>query len=171
MKHLFLLTLFFSFSLASLAQINSFKADFTQNITDEKNTTLSYDGNIRALKPQNALWVYSKPFIKYVYISSRAITIIEPEIEQVIIKKIDSKLDFFNMIKNAQKIGNNIYEANYAGSKFNIKTENKVLKSISYVDEFENSVEIIFMNQEQNILIDEKIFIPLIPLEYDIIND
>ena len=171
MKHIFLSMLFFTMSFASLSDINSFKADFTQNIVDEKNKVLSYRGHILASKPQNALWVYSQPVNKYVYINPRTVTIIEPEIEQVIIKRIESNFNFFNMIQNAQKIDKNLYRAHYKESIFTIGTENNLLKSISYKDEFENSVEIIFSNQEQNIQIDKKLFVPFVPVEYDIIND
>jgi len=171
MKHIFLSIIFFTLSYASINNINSFKADFVQNITDEKNKVLSYSGHIIASKPQNAVWTYTDPIQKYVYITSGTVTIIEPEIEQVIIRHIDSNFNFFNMIQNAQKISKDRYTAQYQESKFNIFTQNNLLKSISYMDEFENSVEIIFTNQLQNIQINESTFIPSIPTEYDIINN
>jgi len=171
MRHIFLSIIFFTFSFASINNINSFKADFVQKITDEKNKVLSYNGHIVASKPQNAIWTYLNPIEKYVYISSSTITIIEPEIEQVIIRHIDSNFNFFNMIQNAQKISKDRYIAHYQESKFNISTQNNLLKSISYIDEFENSVEIIFSNQIQNIQINESTFIPSIPSEYDIVNN
>ena len=163
--------LFFTVSFASLSDINSFKADFIQNITDEKNKVLSYNGHILAAKPQSALWTYLQPIKKYVYINPRTVTIVEPEIEQVIVKRIESNFNFFNMIQNAQKVDKNSYIAHYQESIFTISTENNLLKSISYRDEFENAVEIIFSNQVQNLEIDQKLFVPFIPLEYDIIND
>jgi outer membrane lipoprotein carrier protein len=171
LRYIFLSIILFTSSFASINNINSFKADFTQKITDEKNKVLSYSGHIVASKPQNAVWTYVNPIEKYVYITSRTITIIEPEIEQVIIRHIDSNFNFFNMIQNAEKISKDRYTAHYQESKFNISTENNILKSISYQDEFENSVEIVFSNQTQNITIDETTFIPFIPTEYDIINN
>ncbi len=171
MRHIFLNLVLFTFSFASLDNISSFEADFMQNITDEKNKVLSYQGHIVASKPQNAVWAYLDPIEKYVYINSRSITIIEPEIEQVIIRHINSDFNFFNMIQNAKKVGTNRYVAHYEESTFNIITEGDLLKSLSYKDEFENQVQIIFSNQKQNIKIDEKVFIPFIPIEYDIINN
>ena len=171
MRHILLSMLFFTISFASLSEINSFNADFIQNITDEKDKVLSYNGHILASKPQNALWTYKQPIEKHVYINPRTVTIIEPEIEQVIIKRIESNFNFFNMIQNAQKVDKDSYVAHYKESIFTILTENNLLKSISYKDEFENNVEIIFLNQIQNIEIDRKLFIPFIPVDYDIIND
>ena len=75
------------------------------------------------------------------------------------------------MIKNAVKAGDNIYEAHYKERKFTIVTENNLIQSISYKDEFDNSVKIVFKNQKQNIDIDEKVFIANYPLAFDIIRD
>ncbi len=56
-------------------------------------------------------------------------------------------------------------------SKFIIPTKNELIKSISYIDEFENKVKIVFENQKQNEDINNKLFIPTYPLEFDIIRD
>ncbi len=151
--------------------INSFKADFIQSVTDDKNVSLTYSGQISASKPQNAIWNYLKPIKKDVYINQYRVIVVEPEIEQVIIRKIKSNFDFFLMIKNAVKIDKNKYEANYKESKFIIIIENNLIKTISYKDEFENDVKISFKNQKQNIKIDEEVFVAKYPLEFDIIRD
>jgi len=170
--HYILVLLFTStLAMASLDNIHSFKADFTQSVTDEKNKVLEYKGNVIASKPQNALWRYLTPVNKDVYINSDAITIIEPEMEQVIIKHIKSNFDFFNMIKNAKQIDKDTYLATYQNSQFTIKTKSLLIDSISYIDEFENKVTILFSNQKQNEKIIDESFVPNIPLEYDIIRD
>ncbi|MBU1658307.1 LolA-like outer membrane lipoprotein chaperone [bacterium] len=171
MKYLFFLLILASEIFAFFDAISSFQADFTQTVTDEKNKTISYSGTIIAEKPQNAMWTYEKPVKKNIYISSNSVTIVEPEIEQVIIKKIESNFDFFKMIQGAKQIENDTYIAIYEKSKFTITTKNKLIESISYKDEFENKVKIIFKNQKQNIEIDSQQFIPKIPIEFDIIRD
>ncbi len=171
MKQLLLLTLFFSIGFASLNNIYSFEADFIQNITDEKNKVLTYKGHLRASKPLYAMWQYFKPVQKDIYINSHNVTIIEPELEQVIVKRIESKFDFFNIVEHAKEIEKDIYEAFYKESKFTIMTKNNLIENISYLDEFDNQVELQFTKQKQNLKIDNKIFLPNIPLEYDIIRD
>ena len=171
MKHIFLYTLLSTLLFASLDNINSFEADFTQMVTDDKGKVLTYTGNVIASKPQNALWDYIKPITKKIYIDSHKVTVIEPEIEQVIIRRIESSFDFFNMIKKAKKTGDNSYLAIFKSSEFIIKTEKSLIKSIAYSDEFENSVHILFENQKQNREIDKMIYIPNIPVEFDIIRD
>lgn len=158
-------------SLASIDNIHSFKADFTQTVTDDKNSTLSYSGSLAAQKPQDAVWHYKTPIEKYVYIDQFKVSIVEPEIEQVIIRKIQRKFDFFNMIQNAKKIDNSTYIAQYRESKFIIKTENNFIKSISYLDDFENNVKVVFSNQEQNIKIDTQEFVAKYSLDFDVIRD
>lgn len=156
---------------ASLNNIKSFDADFIQKITDDKNKVLTYKGHVIASKPQDALWKYTSPVEKYVYITRYEVTIVEPEIEQVIIRKVSNDFDFFKMIKNAEKIEKDIYKASYKDTIFTISTKDNLITSISYLDDFENKVNITFSNQEQNIDIDKKLFRAKFPLDYDIIRD
>jgi len=171
MKHIFILLILFTLSQASFDSINTFESDFIQTVTDEKNKTLTYKGHLIAQKPQNAIWSYTIPVIKGVYISSNNITIVEPAIEQVIIRKIESNFDFFNMIRNAKKIKENVYVALYRESEFTITRNGELLESISYSDEFDNKVKILFENQQQNKIINKEVFIPKFSSDYDIIRD
>lgn len=171
MNKLLLFTLSSTLAFSSINDINSFQAEFTQSVTDDKNTSINYKGKVFASKPQNALWNYYSPIEKTIYISSYDVTIVEPEIEQVIIKRIESSFDFFMMIKNAVKKDDNTYIAHYKDSKFTITTKDKLIYSISYMDEFDNSVKIIFKNQKQNIEIKEDLFVAKYPLDFDIIRD
>jgi len=171
MKHLFILLLSFSLGFASFDKIDSFEAAFIQSVTDDKNKTLTYAGYICASKPQNVLWRYQKPIQKDIFINSHQIIIVEPEIEQVIIRNIDSTLDFFNMIKNAKELKKDVYEASFENKIFTITTKEEIIDSISYIDEFENRVKILFLNQIQNKEINKEIFIPKYPLDFDVIRD
>ncbi len=171
MKHVYLLLFSFSLSFASFDTLRSFDAAFTQSVTDDKNKTLTYKGHITASKPQNALWKYKEPIQKDVYINSHQVTIVEPEIEQVIIRSIDSSLDFFKMIKNAREIKKDMYEASFEKKMFIITTKEDFIESISYIDEFENKVKIEFFNQVQNKEIKKEIFTPNYPLDFDVIRD
>jgi len=171
MKHLFLTIITLVNLYASIDDINSFEADFTQTITDEKNKVLSYSGHVTASKPRYALWRYIKPVKKDVFINPYEVTIVEEELEQVIIRKLESSLSFFNMIKNAKKINENTYEAFYKESKFTINKKKNQIKSISYIDEFENNIKIVFNNQKTNEDINKNVFIPNYSLDFDIIRD
>ncbi len=170
MKQKFLLLFLATASFANLNNINSFEADFNQSISDDQNKTILYYGHVKASKPQYALWTYIKPIQKKVYIMDNQAIIVEPELEQAIIKKIGNNFDFFTLIKNAKKLANDKYLAKYNNTSFIIKTKNSSIESISYKDEFENRVLINFTNQIVNKKIDKKEFTPVIPDEYDVIR-
>jgi outer membrane lipoprotein carrier protein len=46
-----------------------------------------------------------------------------------------------------------------------------MVESISYKDEFENQIEIVFKNQIQNESIEKDLFVPKIPKDFDVIKD
>ncbi len=171
MKPFFIILFITAELFASLDTIVSFDADFVQSITDDKDKTISYNGHILATKPQNARWSYFKPVKKEVYINDYEVTIVEPEIEQVVIRKIESNFDFFKMIANAKESSKDNYTATYGETFFKIKKNDNLIESISYLDEFENRVTIIFKNQKQNQSINKSLFTPIYPLEFDIIRD
>jgi len=171
MKYIFLLQLLITYSFASITTINNFEADFTQVVLDEKNKKLTYSGHIRASKPQYALWEYTQPIHKSIYIVPGKVTIIEPDLEQAIEKKLQSNFDFFSMLKDAKKIDKQTYIAKFQNTHFTILLDNEKLKSISYSDELDNKVSITFKNQVQNIKIQESVYRARIPADYDIIRD
>ncbi len=171
MKYIILLQILFNLSVAALIDVKSFKADFKQVVTDDKGKQLLYDGHIQATNPKYALWQYMTPIEKSIYITPNKITIIEPEIEQVLIRNLSSDFDFFRMIKYAKKISENSYVTFLNDSKYTIRIKDDLIDSISYIDEFGNTVEITFKNQFQNIEISKEIFTPLIPKNYDIIDE
>jgi len=170
LKYILLLFILKSLVSANDLNISSFEADFLQVVTNEKNNKLEYSGHINALKPQYALWKYMKPSKKSIFIHENQVTILEPEIEQAIVKKINGDFDFFNIIQNATKVNKNIYKTKFQNIEYQIKLEDKKIVSISYHDELENSIIINFSNQLQNQEIDKKIFIPVIPQDFDIIE-
>jgi outer membrane lipoprotein carrier protein len=152
-------------------ELNSFEADFTQTITDDKDKVLKYSGHISASKPNDALWQYKTPVDKSIYIGKYEAVIVEPEIEQVIIRRINSEFDFFKMIKRAKELSKGVFTTTYNNKTYLINTDKGLVSSISFLDQFENKVKISFSNQKQNHKIDQKIFIPKYPMDFDIIND
>ena len=171
MKLLLLLLGLLSYLNADLSTIKSFEADFTQTISSEDVKTLSYSGHIVALKPQYALWQYKTPIQKDIYISLYKLTIIEPDMEQVIVQNISSEFNLFKMLHNAKKIDKKTYITQIKDTKYTINMKNdSIISSINYVDELDYKVEIIFSNQKLNTKIDSKIFIPKIPIDYDVIS-
>ena len=171
MKFKLLLMLLSSAAFAEITDLTSFQANFEQSITDEKNKKIVYKGTIQASQPRYALWKYAQPIEKTVYVLKNKVIMIEPDLEQAIIKTIKSNFDFFSLLKSAKEIKKDVYTATFNNINYTIYTKGMRIESISYIDEFENKVKIAFKDQKVNEKIDLNIFNPYIPTEYDIIRD
>ena len=171
MKKILIATIFTINCFADLDTINQFEADFTQKIVDDTNKSIIYKGHIQAAKPQYALWQYTQPVEKEIYIRDSQVIVIEPELEQVIYKTIDRSFNFFSIINHAKKITKNTYSAIYKERKFVITLKNNNLTSISYHDDFDNLITINFSNIITNKIIPSEFFKAKIPVDFDIIKE
>jgi outer membrane lipoprotein carrier protein len=156
--------------LAFPIKLNSIEADFKQTIVDDHNKSIIYTGKLWAKKPAIAHWSYQKPVEKEIYMIFSKITIIEPDLEQVIRKDIGDSIDLIKIIDNSKKISLNHYLANYNGKKYHIFLDKDILKSLHYIDDFGNKTTIDFNNTIQNEDINESNFKIIIPEDYDLIN-
>ncbi|MDF1879277.1 outer-membrane lipoprotein carrier protein LolA [Sulfurimonas sp. SAG-AH-194-C20] len=170
MRYIFLLTLAFTLSFCDIFSMNSFEANFVQTVTNDKGNILKYSGHVKAMKPQYALWKYLQPSTKLIYINKNRATIIEPDLEQVILKKLHNNIDFFNILNNATQIDENKYLTEFQSIKYTIHVINSMLKSIQYQDQLDNTVLIDFSQHKIDESISVKDFKPSIPVDYDIIN-
>jgi outer membrane lipoprotein carrier protein len=171
MKRVILAAFLATSAFANINNITSFEADFSQKIVDDKGVEITYKGHITASKPRYALWQYIQPIKKSVYILPNKIIVIEPDLEQAIIKHLKGNFDLFKIIHNAKKMAKNKYLAKFKDKKYILTTENSTIKSISYKDELENDIEITFENQKENKKIPQEKYIPHIPDEYDIVSE
>jgi len=169
---LFYTVLFCVTSLFALSETtDTMQADFVQTITDDKNSTITYRGNMLAKRPNMTMWHYREPIEKSVYVSAQNVTIVEPELEQAIIRKLDGSIDILAVLASAKREGKNSYTAYYNAKEYHLSIEGDMIKSIRYVDAFENSVSIVFDKQKINQIIDENRFKADIPKEFDIISE
>jgi len=167
-----LITLITTLSLFGMGEkIFTMKADFVQTITDEKNSTLIYQGNMLAKRPSLAMWHYQKPIEKTVYITEENVTIVEPELEQAIVKRLSNSIDILAILSSAVKESKEHYTAYYDDKEYHILMKGQKILSITYSDAFDNIVKISFSKQKINTKIDNALFHANIPLDYDIIRD
>ncbi len=170
MKKLFICLLLSSHLLAAiLTDINTFQAHFTQRIDDGNNKIVTYEGEVYAKKPKLALWRYTKPIKKDVYIQFNKVTVIEPDLEQAIIRTLHDDFDIFTLLNKAKEIKKNVYKSHYKNIEFTLYMDGKKIQKLVYRDNFENLVTITFSNQRYNTKIEESFFQPSIPAEFDVI--
>ncbi len=165
----------FSFLISTLfafgESMQSFEADFMQTITDEENKVLTYKGKIHSKRPDLVLWNYMDPINKKIYLSKIRAVIVEPDLEQAIVKKLQGEIDFFGILASAKAVDNTHYKAKYKEIEFILQEENGIIQSLSYTDKLENKVLITFSKQKQNRPLEETLFIPKIPEDYDIVRN
>jgi len=170
MIKLFFLIYILIFELNALT-LKNFNADFKQTITDEYNKTISYLGSITAQSPSNVVYNYTSPMNKSLFLLDKKIIIIEDELEQVIVRRLKSEINFFELLKNAKKSKDGTYASEYKGFTFYIKKSKDIPQFIKYSDDLDNTIQIEFFNIKTNIKLAEDIFKPNIPPYYDVIKE
>jgi len=153
----------------------NYKCEYNQKIIDENNKTIQYKGLLYYKNKKNIKWKYIEPVYKDIIIKGNKIFIIEPDLEQVIIRKNDPflKKNIFSLLKDIKKdmIKDNKYTNNINDIKYNIYFNKKYIPiKIEYIDTMGNKVEINFFNPKYNIDIENE-FKFLIPNNYDIITN
>lgn len=170
MRAISILVLFISFLQAKMILPDTFEADFSQVIQNEQNQSVTYKGNIKAIKEQKALWIYNQPILKKIYFVKNEFVIIEEELEQAIYGKNEQNIDIFEIFQKAKKIDEDSYTAECCSKEYMIMTKNGKIDKIRYLDKLDNQIEIQFSNVMYDLPIDDKVFKPNIPKDYDLIR-
>lgn len=171
MRLIYITLLLLSPLFAISEKTDTMRADFVQTITDDKNSTITYSGTMLAKRPSMAMWHYKEPIEKTVLITASDVTIIEPELEQAIIKKLDSSIDILAILASAKRHTKESYIAFYDNKEYLITIQDDMIKAISYTDTFDNIVRIVFTAQQINKPISDHLFEAEIPADYDIIKE
>lgn len=151
-------------------EMKTFEASFTQKITNPSGNEVDYHGLIFIKEPNKIKWQYNDPIEKFVYIKKYTVTIIEPELEQIIVTNLNKEINIINLLKTAEKISNEEYKSNYNSIDYFLTLTNNQLQKISYKDEIDNDVVILFSDVKQDEQIDDKEFKFMIPDYYDVIK-
>ena len=150
--------------------LKTFEASFTQKITNPSGNEVSYNGLIFIKEPNKIKWQYNDPIEKFVYIKKYTVTIIEPELEQIIVTNLNKEINIINLLKNAQEVSKNKYKSNFNNIDYFLTLNENQLQNISYKDELENDVIISFFDVKQDEKIDDAVFKFMIPDYYDVIR-
>ena len=167
MRYIFFLLLFSSLLLSQ--KLENFQSDFTQKVTSTDGDVFIYTGSLIASNENKILWKYTTPSKKNLYFNNSKVTIIEEDLEQVIITQSDELNNFSDFLQSEEKLENKSIEVNKV--IYNITYKDKLPYIITYKDELENEIVITLTNQKIDQRIDSTIFMPMIPFGYDIISN
>lgn len=151
----------------SLEGFKTIQSDFTQNVTNDQNKTIHYEGKFYATKNKKALWVYHKPVAKKIYFNDTKVVIVEPELEQAIITTLENTPNIAQLMREAKEIAPNRYQTTFMETTYTINATQNSIKSVVYKDKLDNHVEILFGEQSTNLFLDDTLFTPEIPAGYD----
>ena len=156
------------FAFAGGIEFDTLSANFLQTVQSD-DAKISYSGDFSATK-EHAVWHYKSPAIKNIFFSFTKVVVIEPELEQAIVTNIKETPNLTAILASAKPNKNGIYEASFDDVKYYIELKNEIVSSIKYTDKLGNDVQISFSNVRKNAPVNEAIFKPAIPKNYDIIT-
>ncbi len=165
-----LVSVYSLFASINLDKITSFRASFSQTIMNDTNKTIVYAGDVFIKESGKVLWKYKTPVIKNVYLIDNIAIVDEPELEQAIYTTLENSIDILNLLKEAKKVNEDTYKTNLYNKEYIIIIKNDKIYSLSYKDELDNKIVILFHEIEQNVEINDSIFNFLAPSYYDIIK-
>ena len=168
-KSLFLLP--FALLYAGLPVPEQMRADFNQTVRNvDSNETLRYGGHFALKVPDRAKWVYERPMRKIICLDHDRAWVVEPELEQATIYRLDKAIPLVAILKNAKKVGERRYETRYEGTTYRLTVDEKMRPlTLSYDDELGNRVTMRFFRFDTG-PIPEKVLECSIPKEYDVID-
>ncbi|WP_457593249.1 LolA-like outer membrane lipoprotein chaperone [Hydrogenimonas sp.] len=171
MKKLLIAAFLAEWLMASLPVPKYFSADFTQ-VVQNKDTKkqLYYSGRLFMKMPDEAKWDYFIPLKKSICLTEHKAWVIEPELEQATLFRLNQSIPLLQILKSARKVGPDTYKAEYDGIDYALKVDkDKRISSVSYLDEMGNRVTLRFQNIETKPFDSSKLEC-LIPDGFDIID-
>ncbi len=160
-----------SILFASLSVPRQFRADFNQSVVNvDNNRTLHYNGHVAIKVPNRARWEYDKPVKKTICLLKDRAWVIEPDLEQATLYRLDKAIPLLAILEHAKKIDETHYTARYNGVEYAIRVdEKKRLQSVEYHDELGNRVQLRFSHIDTSDF-NASLLQCTIPEDYDIID-
>ncbi|NLY04074.1 MAG: outer membrane lipoprotein chaperone LolA [Campylobacter sp.] len=162
------LALVLNFAFANPLEFKTLSSDFTQSVKSD-GSEIKYSGNFIATNT-HALWQYKSPSIKDIYFSFERVVIIEPELEQVILTNLKDVPNLTKVMQSAVKDSEDKYSAEFDGVLYHLEFKDTLIETIKYKDKLDNEVVIKFSNVQKDRSVDNQIFLPEIPANFDIIT-
>jgi len=137
---------------------DTFEANFVQTIKNKSGKKIVYSGKITAKKPNLAIWEYTKPIKKSVFVNDESVVIYEPELSQAKYLKKRASVSLESILKKAKPEGKDEYSAKDGDVTYRFSVSGNMIEKLTYKDSLENDTEIIFSNRKKNIPLNNKSF-------------
>ncbi|MDQ7084982.1 MAG: LolA-like outer membrane lipoprotein chaperone [Sulfurovum sp.] len=145
MKFLLLFVFLSTLLFSTIILPPSFRANFSQKITNTKQKVLQYSGKVSFSNTSHFKWQYLKPTQKEVCTDGLELLVVDHDLEQVSVYYMGASLDISTILSQAKHHKDNIYVTLYQKKNYTIKLDKKQhLHSIAYFDDLDNHVQILF---------------------------
>jgi outer membrane lipoprotein carrier protein len=122
-----------------------FEAHFEQTVTNTKQKTIHYKGEVLFSRENLLKWSYREPTRKEVCTDGKEILVVDHDLEQVSAYRIGKGFDLAGILADAKPYRNHIYITEYEGKRYTIQLDGKgALQSVAYYDNLDNKVQILF---------------------------
>lgn len=152
---------FISLSISVFAlsfDYETFEANFVQSIKNKSGKKIVYSGKVIAKKPNYAVWEYTKPVKKIVYVNNDTVIIYEPLLSQAKYLKKKNSVSLDAILKKAKPEGNDEYSAKDGDITYKFKVKDNMIERLTYKDSLENDTEIVFSERKKNSAVSQKTF-------------
>jgi outer membrane lipoprotein carrier protein len=150
---------------------DSFSADFTQTVTNEYKKKIVYSGSLLVKKPDKAYWNYKKPIKKEVFINSGEVIVYEPELLQAVVMHKKNLPNIVEILKGAKELEGGKYRAMSGQKEMIFTMASGIPERITYKDDMDNSVEIVFKNVKKNFPAPSSLFEFKAPANIDVVKE
>jgi len=122
-----------------------FNAFFEQTVTNPKGKVIRYRGKVAYTQGNLLKWSYTEPTQKEVCTDGHEILVVDHDLEQISVYRIDKGFDLAHILKNAKPYKASVYVTEYEGKRYTVKLDkNGRLHSVAYYDDLDNKVQIGF---------------------------
>jgi outer membrane lipoprotein carrier protein len=157
--------------LALNIDFDSFSADFTQTVTNEHKKKIVYSGSLVVKKPDKAYWNYKKPVKKEVFINGGDVVVYEPELLQAVMMHKKNLPNITEILKGAKELESGKYRAMSGQKEMIFTMASGIPERITYKDDMENSVEIVFKSVKKNFPAANSLFEFKAPANVDVVKE
>lgn len=145
------------------------QSDFNQSVTTPDGQAIYYEGKLYVSSPARIKWHYTSPVEKTIWSDGNEITIYEPELIQVTKLVNQEKENFFELIKSAKRVKENLYYKKYQNKTLFFEVNEEKITKIYYKDEADNTVLIELSKQLLDKKLEPSLFTPNYPDYVDVI--
>jgi outer membrane lipoprotein-sorting protein len=150
-----------------MLSFETLRAEFNQSVTTDNARSLRYSGTLYLQQPDRALWIYTTPIKKSIYIRGEAVTVVEPELFQATHLRQSTAQNILELFEQSEAIAPGHRQAVFNDTVVDIRHDARFITHLHYIDEFEHNVSIRFLEPEIDPWLEPGFFQPEIPERFD----